>query len=150
VTVHPAELGELEAMRDLFAAAPPKLAAELGAGVTQIAGALCISLRATPRSAMFNRVLGLGLAVAPTERDIETIDALYSNLEVDYCIALSPNAPASSSPTSVPTTFRRRARIRPGRGPRSVWRIRRVSTGRFRRTRGKPARPDRGTASGAY
>jgi GNAT superfamily N-acetyltransferase len=92
IATNPAELGELEAMRDLFAACPPESAAELGVAVSEIAGAVCISLRAAQRSAMFNRVLGLGLATAPTEQDVEAIDAFYRKLGVDYCVALAPEA----------------------------------------------------------
>jgi len=56
--MHPAELAELEAVRDLYAVA----AASLGARMAELGGALCIRLDADRRSAMFNRVLGLGLA----------------------------------------------------------------------------------------
>jgi hypothetical protein len=38
--MHPAELGELEAFRDLYAAGP----ADLGAGAREIDGALCLRL----------------------------------------------------------------------------------------------------------
>jgi hypothetical protein len=55
--MHPAELGELEAFRDLYACAP----GEVGAQARELGGALCIWLEAAPSSAMFNRALGLGL-----------------------------------------------------------------------------------------
>jgi hypothetical protein len=45
--MHPAELGELKAFRDLSACAP----GDLGAQARQIGGALCIRLEAAPSSA---------------------------------------------------------------------------------------------------
>ena len=53
--MHPAELGELEAFRDLYAAAPP----ELGARTAEIGGALCLRLDPLSAVTMFNRVLCL-------------------------------------------------------------------------------------------
>jgi hypothetical protein len=95
--MHPAEAGELAAMRALFAAAPP----DLGALAEEVGGALCISLRAAPTSAMFNRALGLGLERPATEDDLAAIDAFFRAREVEYCIALSPEARPSELMTSI-------------------------------------------------
>jgi hypothetical protein len=65
--MHPAELGELEAFRDLYAAAPEGV----GARAEEIGGGLCLRLEAAPTSAMFNRALGLGLREAATEEALE-------------------------------------------------------------------------------
>lgn len=86
--MHPAEAGELAAMRALFAAAPP----ELGAVAEEIGGALCISLPAAPTSAMFNRALGLGLDRPATEDDLAAIDRFFRARGVEYCVALVPDA----------------------------------------------------------
>jgi hypothetical protein len=85
--MHPAELAELEAFRDLYAVAPGSLdarAAELG-------GALCIRLEADPRSAMFNRVLGLGLTKPATEDGLDRIASFYGE-GIGWAVALAPAA----------------------------------------------------------
>jgi GNAT superfamily N-acetyltransferase len=84
----PGELGELEAFVDLFEAAP----AGLGARVERICGAVCLALPATPRSAMFNRVLGLGLERPATPGDVEEIAAFFRELGVEWCAAVAPRA----------------------------------------------------------
>jgi GNAT superfamily N-acetyltransferase len=86
--MHPAERGELEAFRDLFLAAPPGL----GARSEEVAGALCIALPETPRSAMFNRVLGLGLEEPATPDLLNDITDFFGALGVEWCVALSPHA----------------------------------------------------------
>jgi hypothetical protein len=70
--MHPAELGELEAFRDLYAAAPP----ELGARSREIDGALCLRVDPLSSVTMFNRVLGLGLEAPATDQQLD--DALDS------------------------------------------------------------------------
>jgi GNAT superfamily N-acetyltransferase len=86
--MHPAERGELEAFRDLFEAAPPGL----GARVVEIGGAVCIALPETPRSAMFNRVLGLGLDRPAAPARLEEIADFFDALGVEWCVALAPQA----------------------------------------------------------
>jgi hypothetical protein len=90
--IEPAEAGELAAMRDLVRAAPTNVATQYGAEVTEIGGAVCISLAGAPRSAMFNRVLGLGLAAPARDEDVDRIDAFFRGREVEYCVALAPQA----------------------------------------------------------
>jgi hypothetical protein len=53
---------------------------------------VCTSLRATPGSALFNRVLGLGLAEPATEAALDEIDAFFSRRGLTYGIPLTPNA----------------------------------------------------------
>lgn len=83
-----AELGELSAFVDLYAAAP----AELGARVEQIGGATCFVLPAAPRSAMFNRALGLGLERPATVEDVDAVDAFFGDAGVEWCAAVTPQA----------------------------------------------------------
>jgi hypothetical protein len=84
----PAELGELEAMRSFFRAAPDGL----GARSTEIGGALCISIASAPRSAMFNRVLGLGLERETTEEEVDELVRFFGGQGVEFAIALHPDA----------------------------------------------------------
>jgi GNAT superfamily N-acetyltransferase len=86
--MHPAERGELEALRDLYEAAPP----DLDARVEEIGGAVCITLPEAPSSAMFNRSLGLGLEQPATEEQIDGIAGFFRELGVEWCIALAPEA----------------------------------------------------------
>jgi GNAT superfamily N-acetyltransferase len=84
--MHPAELGELEAFRDLYAAAPP----ELGARTTEIGGALCLRLDPLSTVTMFNRVLCLGLEAPTTE---EQLDQALDFLEgVQAYVTVAPEA----------------------------------------------------------
>jgi GNAT superfamily N-acetyltransferase len=86
--MHPAERGELEAFRDLFLAASPGL----GPRIEELGGAVCIALPETPRSAMFNRVLGLGLEEPATPGLLHEITGFFGGLGVEWCVALSPHA----------------------------------------------------------
>jgi GNAT superfamily N-acetyltransferase len=87
-----AELGELEAFRDLYAAAPP----ELGARAEEIGGALCLRLERTPSVTMFNRVIGLGLEEPATE---EAVDAVLGSLRgVRAYVTVAPVARPSELP----------------------------------------------------
>lgn len=85
--MHPAELGELEAFRDLYAVAPGRV----GASAEEIGGALCLRLVAAPTSAMFNRVLGLGLRGPATDEALEEIAAFFGD-GIDWCVSLAPQA----------------------------------------------------------
>jgi GNAT superfamily N-acetyltransferase len=97
--MHPAELAELEAFRDLYAVAP----ASLGARAVELGGALCIRLEAEPRSAMFNRVLGLGLHRPATEDDLDRIAAFFGE-GIAWAVALAPQA----EPADLPAWLERR------------------------------------------
>jgi GNAT superfamily N-acetyltransferase len=61
------ERGELEAFRDLYAAAPPAL----GARTADVGGALCLRLDESIAITMFNRVLGLGLDAPADESQLD-------------------------------------------------------------------------------
>ncbi|HSB39382.1 MAG TPA: GNAT family N-acetyltransferase [Gaiellaceae bacterium] len=97
--MHPAELAELEAFRDLYAVAP----AGLGARTAELGGALCIRLEADARSAMFNRVLGLGLDRPATEEGLERIASFYRD-GIAWAVALAPQA----EPPELPSWLERR------------------------------------------
>jgi GNAT superfamily N-acetyltransferase len=97
--MHPAELAELEAFRDLYAVAP----ASLGARTAELGGALCMRLEADPRSALFNRVLGLGLERPATEEALDRIVSFFGE-RVGWAIALAPQA----EPAELPAWLERR------------------------------------------
>jgi hypothetical protein len=97
--MHPAESGELEAFRDLYAAAPDGL----GARAEELGGALCLRLEAAPTSAMFNRVLGLGLRGAATMAALDELAAFFGE-EIAWCVALAPQA----EPPELPSWLERR------------------------------------------
>ena len=88
MAVPSAELGELEAFVDLYGVAAPGL----GARVERIGGATCLALAAVPRSAMFNRALGLGLERPAREEDVDEIVQFYRELGVEWCAAVAPSA----------------------------------------------------------
>ena len=88
----PTELGELEAFRSLLEGMPGAHARELGGG-------LCTALEATPTSALFNRVLGLGILEPVTERGLEEIADFYDALGVAYAIAVTPAAEPADLPS---------------------------------------------------
>ena len=83
---HPAELGELAAFRDLYAAAPDH------ADAAEIGDAVCLAVPALPKSAMFNRVLGLGLQRPATERELDEIATFFAGVGVDYAVSPHPLA----------------------------------------------------------
>lgn len=129
--MHPAERGELEAFRDLYAAAPPAL----GARAEEIGGALCVRLEAATGATMFNRVLGLGLARPASE---EQLDAALAFLDgVHAYVAVSPDA----EPPQLRRWLEQRAHVpdhgwtkfsRPAAGPRTApteLRVERVADG---------------------
>lgn len=84
--MHPAELGELEAFRDLYAAAPP----EVGARTTEIGGALCLRLDPLSAVTMFNRVLCLGLEAPATDEQLD--EALEFLQGVQAYVTVAPGA----------------------------------------------------------
>lgn len=84
--MHPAELGELEAFRDLYAAAPP----ELGAHTAEFGGALCLRLDPLSAATMFNRVLCLGIETPATDEQLdEALDFLRG---VQAYVTVAPEA----------------------------------------------------------
>ena len=97
--MHPAELAELEAFRDLYAIAP----ASLGASTAEVGGALCLRLEADPASTMFNRVLGLGLRRPATEEALDEVTSFYGGARA-WAVALAPQA----EPPELPARLERR------------------------------------------
>ena len=83
MTLPPPEHGELEAWRSLVAG---------GGHVQELGGAVCTALEQASRSAMFNRVLGLGLREPATEAGLAAIDGFFAEVGVAYGIALAPQA----------------------------------------------------------
>jgi GNAT superfamily N-acetyltransferase len=84
--VNAAELGELEAFRDLYAAALP----ELGARSKELGGALCLRLEPLAAVTMFNRALGLGIGAPATDEQLdEALDFLH---EVQAYVTVAPEA----------------------------------------------------------
>lgn len=84
--MHAAELGELAAFRDLYAAAPP----ELGAGAQEIGGALCLRLEPLSSVTMFNRALGLGIERPATDEQLD--EALGFLRGVEAYVTVAPEA----------------------------------------------------------
>jgi GNAT superfamily N-acetyltransferase len=93
----PSEIGELEAMRSLFSGCD-------GAHVREIGGALCIAVDAMPRSAMFNRALGLGIGAAATDDALDEIAAFFGRHGSAYGVTLTPDA----EPADLPRRLERR------------------------------------------
>jgi GNAT superfamily N-acetyltransferase len=81
--VNPAELGELEAFRDFYAAAPP----ELGAGMKAIGGALCLRLEPLSSVTMFNRALGLGIEEPATDERLEAALGFLDGVQAYVTVA---------------------------------------------------------------
>jgi GNAT superfamily N-acetyltransferase len=84
--VNAAELGELEAFRDLYAVAPT----ETRARAKTISGALCLRLEELPTVTMFNRALCLGLEERATEEQLDEALAFLAGV-VAY-VAVAPEA----------------------------------------------------------
>ncbi len=101
------ERGELAAFADLYAAAPDGL----GARVAEAGGASCFVLPAVPRSAMFNRALGLGLERPATQASLEEVAGVFREAGTEFCIALAPQA----EPADLPAWLAKRG-FQPGYG----------------------------------
>jgi GNAT superfamily N-acetyltransferase len=84
--VNAAELGELEAFRDLYAAAPPGL----GACSKELGDALCLRLEPLAAVTMFNRALGLGIGEPATDEQLD--EALDFLREVQAYVTVAPEA----------------------------------------------------------
>jgi hypothetical protein len=77
-----ADLVEAQAFADLYAAAPPALAAEFGLRVAAVSDATVLLASKLP-TPMFNRALGLGFVVPATEATLEAIRAMYRSAGID-------------------------------------------------------------------
>jgi hypothetical protein len=90
--VHPAERGEIEAMRDVYSAAPRDVAARYGISVEEVGGAICLVVGALPDVMFFNRAIGLGLEQEATGDDIEAIQRHFAGLGTTAFVAVGPDA----------------------------------------------------------
>ena len=90
--MHPAERGEIDAMRDIYAAAPPCLAGRYGISVEDVGGAICLAVGALPDVTFFNRAIGLGLEREATGDDIEAIQAHFAGHGTSAFVAVGPDA----------------------------------------------------------
>ena len=95
------ERAEAAAMRSWSAAAAEGRVAEIG-------GATAVAYMPTPGSAMFNRVLGLGLAEPATDESLAAVADFYADAGTEYCITLAPEA----RPADLPARLERRGLVR--------------------------------------
>jgi len=88
---------EVEAWRDLFAAAPPLAASALGLAGRELGGAYALSAP-TLETLMFNRVVGLGMARPATDALLDAIVSHYSERGAPFEVNLCPLAEPSDLP----------------------------------------------------
>lgn len=94
--IHSLDNAEAAAYRDMWAAAPPALAAALGLHVRAVAGATLLLAPAIP-SAQFNRVIGLGNRGEVSEAELEAVASCYRAVGVkSWWVQVSPSAQAAS------------------------------------------------------
>lgn len=105
---------EAAAYRDMYAAAPPGLAAKLGLAVEEIGGATLLMARAIP-DAFFNRVIGLGVARPASEAALDNLLAAYRAAGAKHWwVHLTPGA----EPAALPSWLERRGFVL---AKRSAW-----------------------------
>lgn len=92
-----AEQVELAAWAEVWAAAPPELAARYGIESASIGGALCTSV-GEQASTMLNRVVGLGLDAPATDDDLDAIESFFARHAQPYYVSLNPKAKPSDLP----------------------------------------------------
>ena len=68
---------ELAGWAEIWAAAPPSLAARHGIEAARIGGSLCTAISEQP-STMLNRVIGLGLDEPATDGDLDAIESFFA------------------------------------------------------------------------
>jgi GNAT superfamily N-acetyltransferase len=98
--VHVAEQVELAGWAELWAAAPPDLAARHGIEAATIGGALCTAIAEQP-STMLNRVVGLGLDAPATDDDLDAIDSFFARHDQPFYVSLNPKAKPSDLPAQL-------------------------------------------------
>lgn len=86
-----AEMSEAYAVADLQRALPEALAAELGAGLATVGGAVALIMARMPQI-LFNRVIGLGVAEPADEALVTQIVDLYHQAGAQAAVQLSPGA----------------------------------------------------------
>jgi ribosomal protein S18 acetylase RimI-like enzyme len=98
-----AERVELAAWAEVWAAAPPGLAARYGIETASIGSAFCTCVGEQP-STMLNRVVGLGLETPAADDELDAIEAFFARHEQPYYVSLSPKA----KPSDLPARLERR------------------------------------------
>ena len=86
------ELVEAAAFTALWEAAPERVRREQGVRARTVAGAVCTAVAVVPENTMINRVTALGLREAPTDAELDEIDAFFRDAGARYAIGLSPSA----------------------------------------------------------
>jgi GNAT superfamily N-acetyltransferase len=69
-----------------------------GLPVLRIAGATAYATPALPQNTMLNRVAALGLERAPSDSELDELDAFFRTAGVRYAVSVSPLADASLEP----------------------------------------------------
>jgi ribosomal protein S18 acetylase RimI-like enzyme len=82
---------ELAGWAEVWAAAPPELAARHGIEAARIGSALCTAISEQP-STMLNRVVGLGLDEPATDDDLDAIEAFFARHGQEFYVSLNRKA----------------------------------------------------------
>ncbi len=90
------EAPEISGYRDLWAAAPPALAARYGLAHARIAGADCTVAGAMPGSRLLNHALGVGGEGSETHRPLEAIESFFGAHGGEALVAVPEGAPMES------------------------------------------------------
>jgi GNAT superfamily N-acetyltransferase len=98
-----AEQVERTALAEVWAAAPPDLAARHGIESLEVGGALCTGIGGQS-STMLNRVVGLGLDEPATDVALDEIAAFFERVGQRYYVSVSPRA----KPSDLPARLERR------------------------------------------
>jgi hypothetical protein len=90
------EMIEFDASTDLWRAAPEEVRAANAIALREAAGARCMSSRGIEPPALFRRAVGLGVARAASEADLDAVIAHMSGHGLRYCIPFAaPYQPAA-------------------------------------------------------
>jgi GNAT superfamily N-acetyltransferase len=87
--MEPVERGELEAFRDLYAAAPPAV----GARTAEVGETLCLRLDESIPITMFNRALGLGLDRPADEEQLDAVVRFLAGVRSYVTVAPAARPP---------------------------------------------------------
>ena len=88
---------ELAGWAEIWAAAPPSLAARHGIEAARIGSSLCTAISEQP-STMLNRVVGLGLDQPATDDDLDAIESFFARHEQPFYVSLHRRAKPSDLP----------------------------------------------------
>ena len=87
------------------AAAFAGLAEAAGLPLLRLAGATCVASPGTPQALLVNRVTGLGTARAPSDDELDEIDAFFADAGARYAVAIDPEAAATLVPRLAERAF---------------------------------------------